>query len=278
MEKSNLIYRIKNLSSNEKVHILSILTKHDIEHTKNANGYFFNLENISIEIIDKLTKCVELIEKNRELIKTLDKKRDAQLEYYKSLIESKLSKSIQNKNTVYNDKFLVDQDNNEFKNCIKKKNKNKDNSNIDIEAILKENQKANKYKKDTLYYRIVQQFSRSKSRNYIKEHIVDDDVNYFENVEDGDNDDIIDDNIDIDDTIEMDDGDENYSLGDDINEDIHTEDKTSEYEDDINEEKDDDEISPIKNFEYYKNLLSNTHGYSFDYDKDVKMICEEYIK
>ena len=42
----DLISNIKRLTIKEKHHILSIFKKYNIEYTKNANGYFFNLDKI----------------------------------------------------------------------------------------------------------------------------------------------------------------------------------------------------------------------------------------
>ena len=90
-----LINKIKNLTTNEKLHILNILKKHNITFTKNSNGYFFDLSLLSDELVNKLIKCAELIESKRDLIERLDKKRNEQLNYYRLLIVNQLKETVQ---------------------------------------------------------------------------------------------------------------------------------------------------------------------------------------
>ena len=50
----NIVNKINKLTKKEKVHILNILKEHKIDYTKNSHGYYFNLYNISEDIIKKL--------------------------------------------------------------------------------------------------------------------------------------------------------------------------------------------------------------------------------
>lgn len=150
----DLISKVKRLTPKEKHHILSIFKKYNIEFTKNSNGYFFNLDKVEPHIIDKVSKCVDLIEQKRELIFNLDKKRDQYLEYYKTLIESKLKETINKKREQYiNQLVLIPTE-----TYISKK-KPKFNKVIitgDPDVLMKEHLKAKKYDKNSVYYRLTQ--------------------------------------------------------------------------------------------------------------------------
>lgn len=149
-----LISKIKRLTTKEKHHILSIFKKYNVEYTKNSNGYFFNLDKIDIDVLDKVSKCVDLIEEKRELITTLDKKRDSYLQYYKNLIENKLKETINKKREDYI-KQLVLVPSEEF---IKKKSVKKVArfSNLDPDILMKEHNRPKKYNKNSVYFRINQ--------------------------------------------------------------------------------------------------------------------------
>ena len=150
----DLISNIKRLTIKEKHHILSIFKKYNIEYTKNANGYFFNLDKIDYDILDKVYKCVNLIEEKRELITTLDKKRDSYLEYYKNLIENKLKETINKKKDDYIKKLiLIPSD-----ICIKKKSVKRVTrfSNLDSDVLMKEHSRTKKYHKNSVYFRLNQ--------------------------------------------------------------------------------------------------------------------------
>lgn len=150
----DLISNIKRLTTKEKHHILSIFKKYNVEYTKNANGYFFNLDKIDSDILDKVYKCVNLIEEKRELITTLDKKRDSYLEYYKNLIENKLKETITKKRDDYiKQLILIPSD-----MCIKKKSVKRVTrfSNLDPDILMKEHSRPKKYHKNSVYFRLNQ--------------------------------------------------------------------------------------------------------------------------
>lgn len=150
-----LISKIKRLTVKEKYHILSIFKKYNIEFTKNSNGYFFNLDKIDESILEKVSKCVDLIEQKRELIYTLDQKRDSYLEYYKNLIENKLKETINKRKDNYiNQLILVPS-----KTYIKKKQTKfirKVNIVDDPDILMKEFNKSKKYHKNSVYFRLNQ--------------------------------------------------------------------------------------------------------------------------
>jgi hypothetical protein len=314
-----LISKIVKLTSKEKIHILNILKRHKIEHTKNSNGYFFNLETVDISILEKMFKIIELIETRREEICDLDKRRDEKLEFYKSLIEKKLNNTINiNKTNVLEKLFITDEMN--FKKFIKKKlskyknfiNK-KDDSKIDYELLMKMQSKNKKYHKDTVYYRI-NEIIRTQNRSCRHIKSTPDDTSNTGDDRGGD-----DDRGDIDDRgddVGDDGGDDVKEIEEDIEkeieediekeieEDSDTEDEIGEYyhdedEDDkgelktINDDDDEDQenaqtdtptetqtvtlsVSRKNKLDFYKALLNNK-GFSFDYNKDVRMKEEEYI-
>lgn len=156
-----LINKIKNLNNNEKVHILTILKKHSIEYTKNYNGYFFNLDKLDENVINKLNQCIDLIEKNRDIIYILDRKRDEHLKYYKTLIETKLNETISTKINNYIKKLSIKSDES-FKPFIKKKHKHVSKKlseyykTSDPDKLIKEFNAHQKYDKNTVYYRLYQ--------------------------------------------------------------------------------------------------------------------------
>lgn len=150
----DLINKVKRLTPKEKHHILSIFKKYNIDFTKNSNGYFFNLDQIDPHIIDKVSKCVDLIEQKRELIFNLDKKRDHYLEYYKTLIESKLKETINKKRDKYiNQLILIPTE-----TYISKKKPKYTRVIIsgDPDVLMKEHLKTKKYNKHSVYFRLTQ--------------------------------------------------------------------------------------------------------------------------
>ena len=136
VDNKKIIDKIKKLSEKEKCHILSILQKNNIEYTKNNNGYFFNLKNINDSILSKIDKCVDLIEKNRDLIYSLDVKRESYLNYYKNLIQNKLNESIKQNIENCKEKLILKEDV-DFKQYIKIK-KNKKISTEDPDVLIKQ--------------------------------------------------------------------------------------------------------------------------------------------
>jgi len=181
---NKIIYKTKNLTDNEKKHILNILLTYKVEYSKNQSGYFFYLEKINDEIIDKILKCIDLIEEKSDLIFNLDKKRDEHLEFYKSLIENKLKETINlKKKTLIDNLRLIEET---FYIIKKKTTKKVKFTDEDPDKLMKDHLKKYKYKKDSKYYRISQlmiQMSRKNKNKY--KHIKDDRVGSSEGSEGG---------------------------------------------------------------------------------------------
>lgn len=288
---NNTIVKISRLTPKEKSHILNILKLNNIEFTKNSNGYFFNLYSIDDSIIKKINKCVDLIETNRDLINTLDKKRESKLEYFKLLIDEKLNETIKNKRNTFIENLYVD----EPSVFITKKIKNvKIISNIDPDILYKNHLKSKKPKKDSIYYRVLQCCNKTKR---IKEKKEDSDETSKENLTKSENcedeekiskseieEDIEQDTSEIEQDIEEEDTSEIEEEPEDLEEPEEPEDpeEPEELEDleeleeleDLEEPEDDDLETKL---EYYKKILNTNYKYNFNYDKNVKMQKESYI-
>jgi hypothetical protein len=60
--------KIETLDSTEQFEIIKILNKNNYTYTKNNNGYFINMNNISSDIIDEINKFIDFSNKNNELL------------------------------------------------------------------------------------------------------------------------------------------------------------------------------------------------------------------
>ncbi|NDC94792.1 hypothetical protein EB077_05760, partial [bacterium] len=89
----SVITRIGRLDNNEKAIILSLLQECNVEFTKNANGYFFDLTTVSPQDLEKCTRCLENIESNRHQVYYINKKRDELVVYYKKIINEKIQQT-----------------------------------------------------------------------------------------------------------------------------------------------------------------------------------------
>jgi len=98
-----LIHKISKLSLKEKEHILKLFIDKKIEYTKNVNGYFFNLcsNNVTDEVLKLVEQGINLMEKNRNLLNDIDKKRDLMLKECKESIENELNNTIKLKKEEY---------------------------------------------------------------------------------------------------------------------------------------------------------------------------------
>lgn len=307
MDIKDVIYRISKLTNKEQQHILDILKANRIEYTKNSNGYFFNFLKINNIVIDKMIKCLELIEKNRGLVKEMDKRRNELITYYKRVIEERLRLSFAKRHSenikrlaikVYKTNIEL---NIKRVTKIKKINKFYAKDSGEVDFMLKEYIKSKtKFPKDSVYFRI---FSNMKSNkrgdtksdkdnnydyksdanekaeaNIIVEDNLDEDNVEEDIVDDDDVDDIDDDNVDDDDenkTDQLDSFSDEYNLTDDaqLENDINTEDsetikpKTKSL---LGDDKTELEIK------YYKNLL-NQQGFLFDENKRCFLIKQPYL-
>lgn len=259
-----LISKIKRLTSKEKHHILSIFKKYDVEFTKNSNGYFFNLDKVDDSILDKVSKCVDLIEQKRELITSLDKKRDSYLEYYKNLIENKLKETINKRRDQYINQLVLIPDEMPIRKKVKKSVRIV--SNVDPDVLMKEHSKSKKYNKNSVYFRINQRIvalSRKSNRHKASDKAKDEgDDTSFNFGGDGDGDDYAGgEDVDISGDNEHESGDLE-GLGDELADSIG-----EEYIDgEVGDDDDDDDASgygenyteDVDDDEYYKDTNSDS--------------------
>jgi hypothetical protein len=152
----DIIGRINKLTKKEKIHILSILRQEENIYTKNANGYFFNLGDISDETYEKLKTCVELIECNRDIIKEMNIRRDETIAYYKSLIEEKLSKTLSEKRQVYMENITLKPIHSNITHTIvrvwKIRYRNNENHDVDPDELMKKPKVH--YQKDSVCFKL----------------------------------------------------------------------------------------------------------------------------
>ena len=293
MDVKNIIFRINQLSHKEKHHILNILKANNIEYTKNTNGFFFNFLKIKDDTVDKIIKCLELIEKNCNLIKEMDKRRNDLIKHYKVIIEEKLKTSFEKRRNEYI-KYLSLQIhetniNYDIKRVIHIRRNKKfltKNSN-QAELMLKEYQKSQtKFKKNSVYHRI---YSTIKSNKRYTEPKTDNEPNdptddyklIDENIDEIE----IEENIDEIENIENIEDIEHYISDDENKSEISY---NSEQSNDNSDDSDHETLaSKITNkntikqkietdIKFYKNLLYQ-QGFAFDENKKCFLIRETYI-
>lgn len=302
----DIIARISKLNSKEKVHILNILHTKNIDFTKNANGYFFNLLNIEDEIIQKIYNCLKLIEENTDRIKEMEKRRNELLQYYKLLIEEKLQNNLQKKRDSYIQKLII-HPYTEITLTKKRKNilnKKQINSNIDTDILIKEHLKSKlKYSKNSVYHRLVTFIKLSKSNKTKKNDDEDDDTDIKSNHDSDDvvrrQGDTVDDISEINLSGNLDDYISETAFEDNENFDDYDicSDKGSGIVDDLDEREEIDEVIELDEmdevieldedvnnnddykkmeFLYYKKLL-NKQGFVFDENKECLLVYQEYV-
>lgn len=302
------ITRINKLTSKEKMHILNILKTRNIQFTKNTNGYFFNFLNIDKTIIGKICNCLDLIEKNTDLLREMNRRRNELLKYYRLLIEDKLQNNVKKKKLEYVNNILLKQYTNincviNRKQIIKRKTTYL-NSDIDSDILMKNYIKSRyKYEKDSIYHRIITCIKLIKSNKTTNKKYEDDENDSgvllekesgYDNVDiDADNESINDiteaESFGIDQDIysidEKDDDDEKDDEKDDDDEDKFKDiiDVLLEKEECLNDDENEEADKQISNeektemeFLYYKTLL-NKQGFVFDENKDVILMFQEYI-
>lgn len=296
----DVILRINKLTSKEKVHIFNILKNSETDFSKNVNGYFFNLSNVDEGIIYKIIDCLELIEKNRDKIKDLDRRREEMIAYYKGMIEDKLKISLKERKNNYIKKLLICEQENNVIMTINRKNRIKKRvwgwqSKQDPDEMIKEYNKMMKYEKDTVYYRLLTK-SKTVSKNAAALNAENEESNNNIIIDDNDNENIdeIYDEYNDNENENYDEYDEFYKNDDEIEKNSIDE-KDVDIDVDVDEDEKETEIvkrtkytneeiveeqneeTTEYNISYYKKLL-NKHGFKFDEYKNHRLYFEEYIK
>lgn len=286
----NLINKINNLTRKEKTHILGILKKHNVDYTKNNNGYFINLNSIDSDILIKIDNCVELIESKRDLIYELDSKREKYLNDYKELIENKLKETVLNKKNTYFNKITL-RPISDFIMKFKKLNKKvfSDDSYIDPDMLIKQYKQGKKITKAHPYFNLYSILNVRKKKEKETDISDTESVNSELESEHGDLDVDLDVEADVNEIEKIDtqicqseDGDN------DDNDNENENDNENDNDDENDNENDDDKSSNLKikkksqltekKLDYYKNLLKSKMNIEFNDDLYVKMIYQKYIE
>lgn len=272
-----LINKISRLNQKEKEHVLKLFIGKNIQYTKNVNGYFFNLctSNITPDVLKSINDGINLMEKNRNLLNDIDKKRDLMLRQCKELIENKLNDTIKSKQYDYFNKIRLIPNNMNIDYIISKITK-KYYSKLSDYNIDNFDKKTIIYNKNTVYFRLNTVMKLNVRQNKMT-NVDYNNYDYGENdfgnctseIGDADIDvDVgeIDDNIDVVDTV-----------GGDIDCDGSGENLFDVTDDDVNSDIDEMEVdTDSKEKLYYKQLL-NSYGYTFNEDKTCSLVYQDYI-
>jgi hypothetical protein len=263
IDMKTIISRISKLSTKEKGHILNILKMANVEFTKNSNGYFFNFLDVKSDIIEKICDCLDLIEKNADILKEMDRRRTDLLKYYRKIIEERLQNNIIRKKNEYLNKLHVKQPSNITINVTRKPKFKKrvliESSCEDPDEIIKQYIKSRtKYQKDSVYHRIITSIKFIKS-NKARETKRDDD------------------NSDSADILNKEDN-SDYDMADNDNDSVHNfTDDNSVYEEVENPENEDDKTDEIKTDEKDENTNQNENEDDNEDDEDKGSICSEVV-
>ena len=162
-KKKSLIDISKNLTKIEYLEIYNIIQNNNCQYTKNSNGIFINLQNVSEEIIDKIFNFLNFIKHKKE---DLMKQEEYIVNFKKNIIEPAGEKTQEsnfnekNKDKVYdlsesdddndNSNYLLfssdDDDNIENKISLKKKRVKYTGKKLKIIKSIKDNNENNKNK------------------------------------------------------------------------------------------------------------------------------------
>jgi len=291
LDIKDIINRIIKLNTKEKFHILNILKLHNIDYTKNSNGYFFNFLSIEDAVLHKMEDCLELMESNRDLIKEIDKKRNSLLMSYKQLVEEKLETSIKKRRDTYTNTLKITNYNTNITLFIKriykfKKPTKYGEEDTDPEVLFKESQKQRfKFDKDSVYFRLMSRIKSFGSRQENRSRRTIEKEDTFENFDETMSqisdvvDDVVDDVADdIDVSFSDGEDDDNIFTGeDDLDPDADAEtnyNTKTDIEDFINIESTESDMST--SMSYYRNIL-NQRGYIFDDNKRCLLVHEDLL-
>jgi len=298
----DVISRINRLNIKEKNHILNILRMTKIDYTKNANGYFFNLLQIDIDILEKICNCLDLIEKNSGILKEMDRRRSELLNYYRNLIEERLQKNAQRKRDEYINRLQITDSS--LNMIIKRKTikrKRVFEHITDPDLLIKEYTKyKNKIQKGSVYHRIITSIKliRTNKSREVKTSdsdevtVLDENESGYDNVKDNESIvDVTEDSFhmsDHEDEIEPDQENDKDLEPDQENDDVYISDDDIENIIDVDVDVDviDDEIEEYdkitsednteNEFRRFKNLL-NKQGFEFNDNKNCFLIYQDYI-
>lgn len=275
-----VIERVHSLNSKEKLHILNILKIHNKSFTKNSNGYFFNMYDIENNVLEKIYKCLELIEENRDVINEMDKRRDELLAYYKRVIHDKINASLSKLKQEYTNNIMLKPNKNNIEMCytrIRRINRNESSSN-DPDVLLKEYVQKQTISKNSIFFRMKARMKEMSTGKIRYKRDTNDDVEETADAyQDPEHDQEPDTEHDVEAEPEIDND-------DDDDDDAFNDDDICEGEEDVDNEEDDDEIvsqdgdteEREREIMFYKKILNNS-GFVFDEDIRCNLVYQEYI-
>lgn len=173
---------IDKLESFEKLYILNILKEDKIPYTKNNNGYFFNMTNISSILVEKISKCLTYIVKNKKELQRLESDRKYTINSYKNCIQESLKLKTVKENIDYVNSISQKSICNVFLNIQRKIEKTPD---ADFLFVNYNKQVTDSLKNHPLYFKM---YSRTSKKKYNEtEVVVHEEDNYDLYEEDDDN-------------------------------------------------------------------------------------------
>ncbi|NBO98931.1 MAG: hypothetical protein EBU90_02215 [Proteobacteria bacterium] len=307
---SEIILRINKLSNKEKNHILKVLKSDNVDFTKNANGYFFDLGQLDSTYISNVKRCLDSIEQNRDQLDKMNKRREALLVYYKKIINEKIEQKNLKKYQLFMDKITVQALSSNITAQINKVRRF-DKDRRDPDELIKEYTKdLNKAPKGSIFYKIEARMRAQRQKRNLDNprghrnqqddcepetdfhtfdsvpNALEHDGDYTEGFGDLDEDPAIgdaDDINDMDGDTEGDDIDQDVDQDIDIDPDIDHD--IVEMDDVVDDEyySDSDTIQDTQDtqtqleMEYYKKIL-NKQGFFFDDNKHCLLVYQDYIK
>jgi len=274
----DVIERVHNLSSKEKLHILNILKIHNKSYTQNANGYFFNMYDVEADVLNKIHKCLELIEQNSDVINEMDRRRDELLAYYKKVIQEKITASLTKLKDDFAKKITLKPCANNINIVVSRKFmiKKKDYGTQDPDVLMKEYASRNVFPKNSIFYRMktrMKEMSTGRIKHKKEESEKDVDTENLNNDEEGEDNEIEQNDLDN----------EELQLQDQEDDMDNCEIKSQEEEmseisdEDSDEEEEESDKGVEKQVMFYKKLL-NSSGFVFDEDIRCNLVYQEYIK
>ena len=268
--ENEIVKKINECNKEEKDFVLKYIVSRGIKGTKNVNGYFFNVSRIKPELLSDISNCINMIINQRDMIKTMNEKRNNEIEEYTRLVK------ISEKNTQRNIQKC-------FNDLIKVKSK------VKITEIKHEFQEIPlqqklKYPKESVYARILYKFKMSKQKtsaiiieNYDNEYECPDNVSdTFNDISEDDEQN--EQQYDSDAEVEVDAENSSPSESDEDEAKEHMSNEIEdieeiECEDEYTEEENIDKVELETSIDKYRKILYNK-GYIFDDDK----ACILYIQ
>lgn len=100
--------QVNSLDKYEKLYLLEILKEKNIEHTKNANGYFFNMNKIPQSERASIMESLNYILQNKNVAMQREMKRKSELDKYRNMVIDTLQTSKHKVNEDYLDKITIE--------------------------------------------------------------------------------------------------------------------------------------------------------------------------